>query len=184
MKQISFDASTTNIGWSVWEEDDLLHYGKLQPTISKLEWRDRIQNFIPQLNELIKLYNPYNSYVEDVPLMSKKGKLTLVQLGAVQGMILGVCYSNNIEVNFIPVSTWRSDIGLYNGTKEGKERENLKPNSIKKANEMFNLELNCIYTKCGNYNEDKSDDDISDSILLYASTREKYKVSKKAFGRK
>jgi len=47
------------------------------------------------------------------------------------------------------------------------------------ANELFGLNLVCTYTKGGNYNEKKSDDDISDCLLLYASTREKYHKNNK-----
>ena len=57
IKTISLDASTTHIGWSIWEDDTLLAYGKLEPSISKLEWRERIQNMIPQVQELIDKYN-------------------------------------------------------------------------------------------------------------------------------
>lgn len=186
MKAISLDASTTHIGWSIWEDDTLLAYGKLEPSMAKLEWRERIQNMIPQVQELIDIYNPNTAIVEDVPLMDKKGKMTLVQLGSVQGSLLGIFGANNISLKFKHVASWRKDIGLHDGTREGTQRENLKPNSIKMANEMFGLNLACVYTKGGNYNEAKSDDDISDSILLYASTREKYNVSnnKKQFGRK
>jgi len=180
MKAISLDASTTHIGWSIWEDDTLLAYGKLSPSIAKLEWRERIQNMIPQLSYLLDRWDIESAYVEDVPLFEKKGKLTLVQLGAVQGSLLGLCGAKNIKVTFISPSTWRSNIGLYDGTEEGKERENLKPNSIKLANKMFGLELKCEYTRSGKYSEDRSDDDISDSILLYCSTRDTYKVNKVA----
>ena len=46
---------------------------------------------------------------------------------------------------------------------------------------LFGLNLACVFTKSGNYNGIKSDDDISDAILVYASTRDKYKI--KRFGR-
>ena len=178
MISCGLDASTTCVGWSIWEDDDLIAYGKLKTTLDKddsKKWRLRIQNFVPQLSKILEDYKVESAYVEDVPLFEKKGKLTLVQLGAVQGSILGICGSKDIDVTFIAPSTWRSNIALYDGTEEGKERENLKPNSIKMANEIFGLELKCEYTKGGKYSEDKSDDDISDSILLYASTRDKYK---------
>ena len=58
MKAISLDASTTHIGWSIWEDDTLLAYGKLSPSIAKLEWRERIQNMIPQVQELINEHKP------------------------------------------------------------------------------------------------------------------------------
>ena len=187
MIRCGIDASTTCIGWSVWNEDDLIAYGKLKTTLNKEDekkWRLRIQNFVPQLSKILEEYKVKQAYVEDVPLFEKKGKLTLVQLGAVQGSILGICGSKDIDVTFIAPSTWRSNIALYDGTEEGKERENLKPNSIKMANEMFGLSLKCEYTKSGKYSEEKSDDDISDSILLYCSTRDRYKVQKKTLSRK
>lgn len=184
MISISIDASTTCIGWSLFDEDQLLFCGKLRPTKEDLEWRDRVQNFIPQLQKLIDEYKPKKMYAEDVPLMEKRGKKTLVQLGATQGSLIGLCGANNIEMEFVPVSTWRKGIGLYDGTEEGKQRKNMKIKSIHKANELFNLNLKCEFTKSGNYNEEKSDDDISDSILLYCSTRDKYRVKPKSFGRR
>ena len=59
----------------------------------------------------------------------------------------------------------------------------MKVKSIQKVNELFNINLSLVFTKNGNYNPNKSDDDISDSILIYCSTRDKYKV-KKGFGRR
>lgn len=182
MIAISLDASTSCIGWSIWDEDKLVDYGKLKPLIDKLEWRERIQNFIPQLHDLMKRYKPQKVYIEDVPLYEgKKGKLTLVQLGSVQGSLIGLCYSHNVEMEFIPVSTWRKNIGILVGKKD---RDTKKIMSINKANELFGINLNCVMTKGGNYNSDKSDDDISDSILLYASTRDKYKNKPTTFGRR
>jgi hypothetical protein len=178
MRYISLDASTTAIGWSIFDEDNLVAYGKIKPDDEKAQWRERIINLIPKVNKLLSEYKPEIAYVEDVPLIDKKSKLTLVQLGAVQGMLLGVLCSFNIETHFIYVSTWRKNIGLHDGTRKGMERENLKPNSIKLANKLFNLDLKCVYSKTGKYQEKKSDDDISDSILIFASTREKHRMKK------
>ena len=71
MNVISIDASTTCIGWSIFDNDNLIAYGKLKPTIEKLEWRERIQNLIPQVQELINKYKPTEMYVEDVPLIEQ-----------------------------------------------------------------------------------------------------------------
>ena len=185
MKYISIDASSTCIGWALWDNTELLEYGKLKPTDEDAKWRDRIIDLLPQLDKLLKKHKPKKVYCEDVPLMNKGGKSTLVILGAVQGSILGLCASNGISIEFISVSTWRSHIGLYDGTAKGKERDNLKVNSIKLANEIFDIDLKYTITKSGNYNDKKSDDDIADSILLYASTIKKYCERKRGkFGRK
>ena len=122
---MGIDASTTCIGWCIFDDDELLDYGKLKPTVEDLEWRDRVYNFIPQLQQIIDKYSPKKVYVEDVPLMSKRGNKTLVKLGATQGSIIGLCVANNVDVEFISVSTWRKNIGLFDGTEKGKEREKM-----------------------------------------------------------
>ena len=58
MRVISVDASTSCTGWAIFEDDDLIAYGKLKPIDNKLEWRERILNLIPQMDELIKKYKP------------------------------------------------------------------------------------------------------------------------------
>lgn len=166
---MSIDASSTCIGWSIFEDDDLITYGKILPTIKDLDWRERLQDFIPQLHEIMKAYKPKKMYIEDVPLMKKGGLNTLVILGAIQGMLLGICCSHSVDVEFIPVATWRKNIGLFDGTAEGKERNMLKQHSIEKANKLFGLDL--VYVSPSSK---KNDDDISDSILIYSSTRPKY----------
>ena len=42
MRYISLDASTTAIGWSIFDEDNLVNYGKLTPDDEKTPWRNRI----------------------------------------------------------------------------------------------------------------------------------------------
>ena len=174
---ISLDASTTCIGYSVWEKDKLITYGKLKPDKKCDGWRERLLDLIPQVHGLIARYFPTKVYCEDVPLSSNGGIKTGVILGAVQGALIGACGAYKTEMEFVSVATWRKDIGLFDGTKEGKKRDNLKEHSVNKANEMFNLDLQYISPSSS-----KNDDDISDSILLYASTRDKYKVKK--LGRK
>ena len=171
MRVISVDASTSCTGWALFEDDDLIAYGKLKPIDNKLEWRERILNLIPQMDELIKKYKPVKMYAEDVPLIQQKARKTLVQLGAVQGSLIGICGANNVQMEFIPVGTWRKNIGISSGEKG---RDAMKVKSLQLANELFDLNLKCVYTTQGNYNGDKSDDDISDAILIYASTRKKY----------
>lgn len=181
---IGIDASTTCIGWCIFEGEELIDCGKIKPNDKGLEWRDRIQDLMPQLSNIMEKYNPSEAYIEDVPLMTSKGKLTLVQLGAVQGAILGVCSAHKVDVHFLKVSEWRGNIGLYDGTAQGKERDKLKQHSIEKANKLFGLDLKLEFTKGGNYSGEKSDDDIADAILIAASTMDKYKIEQKTFGRK
>lgn len=177
---LSLDCSTTAIGWSVWEGDELLRWGRLTPTKDKLEWRDRIRNFIPQLNKLINKYKPTKIYAENVPMGGKGGSMVLSQLFCLQGAIMCLVYEKNIDIEYIDVSTWRKNIGINSGDKK---RDSKKIKSIQKANELFGLNLECLFTKGGNYKPTGSDD-IADAILIYASTQDKYKVQQKTIGRR
>ena len=74
---LSLDCSTTCIGWSVFEKDNLIKYGRIIPTEKGLEWRDRVYNLLSQLESLILEYNPTQIYQEDVPMGGSGGNLTL-----------------------------------------------------------------------------------------------------------
>ncbi len=179
MRTLSLDASTTHIGWSVFDEDDLITYGLIEAE-KKMTWRERIGHFSPMLKEVVKKNKIDMVIQEDVPKMNKGGAMTLIQLGAVQGMSISLFSSLGIPIQFIEVGTWRKNIGISTGDKS---RESKKIKSIEMANKLFGLDLPINYTKGGNYKEEGSDD-ISDSILLYCSTRNKYKVQPKTFGKR
>ena len=176
---LSLDASTTCIGWAVFEEDNLITYGRIKPTEKGLDWRDRVHNLLPQLEELILKYNPTDIYQEDVPMGGAGGSMIIAQLNYLQGVLSVIerLYSN---IQYINVGTWRKNIGINDGKDQRRNAKKIK--SIEKANELFNLDLPLEFTSSGNYKENGSDD-ISDSILLYCSTRDKYKVKGKSFGK-
>lgn len=178
---LSLDASTTHIGWAIFEEDDLIDYGRIIPN-EKLEWRARIQESSKSLIEIINKYKLSKIYAEDIPLMNKQMS-TLVQLGCCQGLILTLSSAYNIPIEFVSVSTWRKNIGLFDGTEKGKERDEMKIKSIRKANELFNINLPLEFTNNGNFSPRKSNDDTADAILLYCSTRDKYRIKQKSFGK-
>ena len=176
---LSLDASTTCIGWAVFEEDNLIKYGRIEPTEKGLDWRDRVHNLLPQLEQLILKYNPTMIYQEDVPMGGAGGAMIIAQLNYLQGVLSVVekIYSN---IQYINVGTWRKNIGINSGQDQRRNAKKIK--SVEKANELFNLDLPLEFTSSGNYKENGSDD-IADSILLYCSTRDKYKVKGKSFGK-
>ena len=176
---ISLDASTTAIGWAVFNEDELIEYGRLTPSDKSLDWRERVHNLLPQLENLILKYKPSKIYQEDVPLGGSGGVKTAIELGYAQGAysLIEKLYS---EVEYIAVGTWRKNIGINDGKDQRRNAKKIK--SVEKANELFGLNLPIEYTSGGNYKENGSDD-ISDSILLFCSTRDKYRVKTKSFGK-
>lgn len=176
---ISLDASTTAIGWAVFNEDKLIEYGRLTPSDKSLDWRERVHNLLPQLENLILKYKPTKIFQEDVPLGGSGGSLIIHQLSYLQGCF-SVIEKKYSEVEYIAVGTWRKNIGINDGKDQRRNIKKIK--SVEKANELFGLNLPIEYTSGGNYKENGSDD-ISDSILLFCSTRDKYRVKTKSFGK-
>lgn len=179
MKFISLDASTTCIGWAVFENDNLIKYGRLEPTEKGLDWQDRVHNLLPQLEQLIIKYHPNIIYQEDVPMGGAGGNLVLSQLNYLKGA-LSVIERKYCNIEYLSVGTWRKNIGINDGKDQRRNIKKIK--SIEKANELFNLNLPLEFTSGGNYKENGSDD-IADAILLYSSLCDKYKVKTKSFGK-
>ena len=167
---MGIDASTTSTGWAIFEDNKLITYGVIKTKGE--DWRDRLIHQGPKLTEIIKKYNPERVIMEDVPLKSANSKV-LVILGAVQGFVYGIISAFEIPVQFVLPSEWRSPLGLYDGTREGTKRKELKKKSIEKANQLFNLQLNWVSPSSS-----KNDDDISDAILLTYSQTKKRMIGK------
>ena len=180
MKYISLDCSTTCIGWAVFEDDDLIEKGRLEPTIKGLEWQDRVHNLLPQVENLLIGYKPIKIYQEDVPMGGSGGALILSQLNYLKGALSVIERQYCDDIEYIGVGTWRKNIGINDGKDQRRDAKKIK--SIEKANELFNINLPLEFTSGGNYKPCGSDD-ISDAILLFASTRDKYKVKLKSFGK-
>lgn len=165
------DCSTTATGWAIFDDAKLITYGVIKP--KSKDWRERIKQEWPELCEIMDKYKPEKLYIEDVPL--KPGAKTLMKLGTVQGLILSLSAFKSISVEFLLPSEWRSDIGIYDGTREGTHRDVLKEKAVKTANKKFNIEL-----EWHGATSKKSEDDIAEAILIaYSQVKPKLLGKKK-----
>lgn len=155
---LGLDASSSSTGWSIFDNRGLAGYGLIKPDGE--DWRERLVNQGDKLKKIIEKYRPDKIIMEDVPLKNGNSKV-LVILGAVQGFIYGIAASYNIPVQFVLPSEWRSPLGLYDGTREGTKRKELKRKSIEKANELFGLKLVWVSPS-----STKNMDDVADAVLL------------------
>lgn len=167
------DMSSKKSGYSLFQDNQLIDYGIWQPPDDISNWRDRVLWMGEQLNQYISNRHIDKIYIEDVPLINKNPQ-TLHILSCLQGVILGLITAHNISVDFIAVSKWRSDLGLFTGKRKDTERELMKQSSIEYANKKFDLQLNWV-SKCSK----KNDDDIADAINIAYS-----QIKPNAFGRK
>lgn len=159
---MGIDASSSCTGVSVFMNNQLVHYEAIKP--EGADWRERLFHEGPALSEIIQKYKPQKIFMEDVPLKASGGLKTLVILGGIQGFIYGVAASNNIPIEFISPTSWRSIVGLFDGTKEGKKREVLKQKAIEIVNDYFGLQLKWVSP-----NSKKNEDDIAEAILICAA---------------
>lgn len=159
---MGIDASSSCTGVSVFINNELVHYEAIKPEGE--DWRDRLFHEGPALSQIIQQYKPDKIYMEDVPLKASGGLKTLVILGGVQGFIYGVATSNKVPIEFVSPTSWRSMVGLFDGTKEGKKREVLKQKAVEMANNYFGLNLKWISPS-----SKKNEDDIAEAILICAA---------------
>ena len=158
MIAMGVDASTKSTGYSIFKDKELIDYGVIKSESE--DWRERIVNQAPALVKILTKYHPDKIYMEDVPLKAQNPKI-LVQLGAVQGFFYGLSATFEIPIVFIKPSNWRSPMGLFDGTREGTKRAEMKQKSIEKANELFGLDL-VWKSPSSKFNED----DVADAILV------------------
>lgn len=168
---MGIDASSTSTGVAIFKDKELVYHSTIKPIGEN--WRDRLFHQGPFLNDILKEYSPDIVYMEDVPLKAAGGLQTLVILGAVQGFIYGIVASYGVSVEFLSPTQWRSKLGMYDGTQEGKKREVLKEKAIALANKTFGLELRWNGPK-----SKKTEDDEAEAILIAYS-----QIKPKKFGK-
>ena len=165
---MGIDGSTTSSGWAIFESDGCKRLASGRIQFNDKDWRDRIFKEWKVFDKIIQKYHPDKIYIEDVPM--KDGKSTILKLGAVQGMAICLASQYNIDIHFLLPSEWRSELGLYDGTRQGTHREVLKKKAVETANELFNLNLAWVKEK-----SKKNEDDEAEAILIVYSQIKKPK---------
>lgn len=156
---MGIDGSTTSSGWAVFESDGCVRIasGRIQPKGDN--WRDKIKEEWITFSELFEKYKPQKIYMEDVPM--KDGKLTIMKLGAVQGMAICLAAQYGADIKFLLPNEWRSILGFYDGTRQGTHREVLKKKAVEAANKLFGMNL--LWVK---ENSKKNEDDEAEALLI------------------
>lgn len=161
MIRMGLDGSTKCSGWCVFNNEDLLCYGKIIAN-KDLEWRERVVYMMKEVASLIREHHVQELCVE-LPVKTIANVNTLEQLFSLHGAILGVASALHIKFTPVNVNTWRKELGLLKdipkGTKD--KRSILKERSVMLANELYNLNL----TWKSKASKD-NDDDVSDAILI------------------
>ena len=158
---LGLDMSTKKTGFSVFNNDVLVEFGKFKT--SSDDTKERMKEIFNWVSLFIDKYTIERIVFEDVPVNTHSNIKTGKDLCILQGVVLGICFKYNIDYSLYNPSSWRTSAGTYNGTREGMKRDFQKQKSVELANSIFGLNLN--YYKTDKKGQD-SDDDIAEAILL------------------
>lgn len=159
---LGLDMATKKTGYGILDANAKLIDCGVFRTVSS-EPRLRIREIYDGIENLIKNNDIKHIIFEDVPITNHNNLKTGKDLCILQGAILSLCFKYNIEYTFYLPSSWRSIIGLYDGTREGTKREIQKIKAVNKVNEVYglNFEYYASETK-----QRTTDDDKAEAICL------------------
>lgn len=114
---LALDDSTTVTGWSVFDGDTLVSYGKI--TMNQGTAISRIAGLNDWLVDMIRQWNPDLVALEDIQQQSNVQMFKI--LAWLQGSLLHTLFKLDIDTRIIHVSQWRSTCNL-----KGRSRPELK----------------------------------------------------------
>lgn len=197
MKILGLDMSTQKTGYAIFCDKELVDYGCIEIlSTQEKDWRNRITYMAGKLGEIMRKNHIDKVYIEDVPPIINNSQ-TVKTLGALQGIVLGVMGVFGVDVEFIPVETWKNKVNInlthskeYNQAKKdlkwnkkdleklkGKTKAYEKKMSIDLVNRAFGIDL-----EWKSFSSKQNDDDIADAINIVSSViYDEYKYNEVGF---
>lgn len=147
MYYVCFDQAAGTTGYSVFDNNGLIEYGKFKST--QQEYLDKVSEMCDNIESLVIKYQERGKvevYLEDIQLQADV--VTFKKLAQLQGAISDRLRNNlDIEIkDFISAASWKSTAKI-----KGRGRTEQKKNAQKKITELYNI---------------KATQDESDAILI------------------
>lgn len=112
MNILGLDMSSQKSGYSLFKNKELVDYGVWElDSTQEHDWRSRIAFMANCVHKYCRANLIDIIYVEDVPPILENTQ-TVKVLSALQGMLIAVASQHNIDIEFIPVKTWKQKIGI------------------------------------------------------------------------
>lgn len=111
---IAIDDATNISGWSIYDNKELIAYGKVE--LTQKDTVERISKMRQWLINMIDNWKPDKIAIEDIQLQKFAGKnghtetavTTYKVLAQLQGVLLVTCFEKNIPCAVIHTATWRA----------------------------------------------------------------------------
>lgn len=109
---LGLDMSSHKSGYALFVNKELVDYGAWGMTnAQESDWRKRIAFMANCVGQYCVHHDVDVIYAEDVPPTLENSQ-TVKVLSALQGMLIAISILNDIDINFIPVKTWKQKIGI------------------------------------------------------------------------
>ena len=139
---LGLDMSSQKSGYALFVNNKLCDYGLWQID-GKVEhdWRTRIAYMADCVAQYCVDNNVQHIYVEDVPPTIDNAQ-TVKILSALQGMLIACATLHHIKIDFVPVKTWKTKIGI--NLVASKENNDCKKRIKEKFGKQANKHLTTI----------------------------------------
>lgn len=166
---LSIDGSTKATGVALFDKKDktLIDYKEFKS--SDKDMRQRVIFMIDSIKDYILKYKKIDEIVMEQVIPAINNSSTVLALGILQGGVLEVAHSFNLNVNYITVPYWHGELDIK------KSNGDLKEQSINWVNKKFKTDFKFYSPK-----STKNDDNICDAIALGCVYMGNYN---KAFGK-
>lgn len=135
MTLLSLDQSFKTTGFSIFEDDKLVHYGSWTISSNK-DLGVRLRSFLDALDKTAKKYDVDEVAFEDIQLQMGN-VLTYQRLAYAQAMILYWCETNNVPYVILSPSHWRAVIKDNYGVSFGRKRAEQKQKTQEWVGETY-----------------------------------------------
>lgn len=140
---LALDQATTVSGWSIFDGEELINYGKFD--VSGIDTLKRLNKFSIWLMEQINKWNPDLIVFEDIQFQkgvngesedAVKNTVIYKTLAQLQGIIMCICLLSNLDYLIVPPATWRHFCGIT-----GKYRNDKKRSAQLKIKEWYDISV-------------------------------------------
>lgn len=122
-------------GWCIWVNGNYKTSGLIDCRKSKNS-SERFDIMAKNIISLLSVYSPVVVYIEDTAL--QRNVKTLKELSQLQGVIIGYCISQNIDIQIVTPGEWRKQLGFKQGP--GVKRQDLKRQCFEWVKKNLGLE--------------------------------------------
>ena len=146
---IALDNATHITGWAIFDNNNLVSYGKY--TTKNSETSDRILEMGDWLTNLLQQWEPNTIILEDI--QQQNNVSTFKVLAKLQGVLEYINKKHNIEYYIISPSSWKSNAGV-----KGKSRVDQKKSAQLIVLQLYNIQATqdeCDAILLGKYGVDK-----------------------------